>query len=334
MSWKGFVRSVNASVNRAKRESERQARQRQKELESQQRLAELESAAYEVELYENYIERLKSVHKDCSESIDWSSIKNIPPPSEPVQKSTNEQNAQAEYDNFKPGVLDKLLNTTEKRLDSLKQKISEAKLLDEREFQILQDEYQSQYKDWEESKSLAERVLKGDKNAYLEVINEMNPFSEIAELGSSLNFKIGDTGIIETSINVHGESLIPTESKSLLRNGKLSAKKLPKGTYYELHQDYICSCVIRVANELFAILPVDLVIVSAIDNILNTASGHMEEQPILSVAISRKTLEMLNLEQIDPSDSMKNFVHKMNFKKSSGFSPVQSINPSDLPMNK
>lgn len=51
----------------------------------------------------------------------------------------------------------------------------------------------------------------------------------------------------------------------------------------------------------------------------------MEEQPVLSVAFSRSTIDTLNVEAIDPSDAMKNFVHNMTFKKTAGFSPVSAL---------
>ena len=330
MSWKGFVRSVNASANKARRESERKARVRQRELEKAERLAEYEEAGTAVEIYENYIERLVSVHKDCSEQISWHDIKSTPPPVEPQKQSTNRENAKRKLDTFKPGIFDKLLKQTEKKLKSLQDDIHKADALDEQEYKDKLAKYKDEYKDWEDSKNLAEKLFANDKNACLEVIDEMNSFSEIAELGSSLYFRIGETGIIEASIQIHGKEIIPTESKSLLKSGKLSVKKIPVGTYNELHQDYVCSCVLRVANELYAILPIDMVIVTAVDNILNTATGHIEEKPIVSAAIPRETLQKLNLEQIDPSDSLNNFVHKMNFKKTSGFSAVESINPEDL----
>ncbi|MOA48903.1 hypothetical protein D3C78_1717160 [compost metagenome] len=76
-----------------------------------------------------------------------------------------------------------------------------------------------------------------------------------------------------------------------------------------------------------AILPDDLVIVTALDNVLNSSTGHVEEQPIFSVALSRSTVDGLNLEAIDPSDAMKNFVHNMNFKKGVGFSAVAALDP-------
>ena len=46
---------------------------------------------------------------------------------------------------------------------------------------------------------------------------------------------------------------------------------------------------------------------------------------ILSVKIMPETIQRLNLDMIDPSDSMRNFVHNMNFKKTSGFNEVDRV---------
>jgi len=92
--------------------------------------------------------------------------------------------------------------------------------------------------------------------------------------------------------------------------------------YYELYQDHICSAVLRVAREIFAHLPVDRVRINALSKIVNSQTGHLENSIILSVIIPRETLKLLNLRSIDPSDSMQNFVHAMNFRKTQGFRVV------------
>lgn len=72
-------------------------------------------------------------------------------------------------------------------------------------------------------------------------------------------------------------------------------------------------------------VPSGMLIVSAMTELLNTKTGHFEEQPILSAVIPMKTLDRLNFETIDPSDSMGNFVHLMDFKKIKGFAAIDPI---------
>ena len=88
--------------------------------------------------------------------------------------------------------------------------------------------------------------------------------------------------------------------------------------------------MLRVANETFALLPLETVIVTAVGDVLNTQTGHLDVKPLLSVVIPRSTLRRLDLEAIDPSDSMRNFVCRMDFKKNKGFMVVENIDPSGL----
>ncbi|WP_460161336.1 hypothetical protein [Pseudomonas sp. S2_B10] len=90
MTWKGTLRSMQASARRAERNSKRRQRElevRQKEFE---KMEVLEQAAYEVEVYENHIDLLLSVHKDCGERIDWSEFANQPPPIKPAALNAHE----------------------------------------------------------------------------------------------------------------------------------------------------------------------------------------------------------------------------------------------------
>jgi hypothetical protein len=133
-----------------------------------------------------------------------------------------------------------------------------------------------------------------------------------------------------TNLKTNGEDVIPSDIKTLIKTGKVSTKKMPKSQFYELYQDYICSCALRVSREIFAVLPTAMVIVNANGELLNSKTGHMEECTLLSVAIPRETIEKLNIDAIDPSDSLSNFVHNMSFKKTSGFGAVEKLTPADF----
>ena len=74
----------------------------------------------------------------------------------------------------------------------------------------------------------------------------------------------------ELFVLVKSEEIVPRETKSLLKSGKLSVKQMPKARFYEIYQDYVCGCVLRAGRELFALLPIRMVIVTAMANMLNT----------------------------------------------------------------
>lgn len=285
----------------------------------------LERAAYEHEVYLNHIEVLKSVHKDCTDPLDWESMTKFPEPGKPVKHFEHERRATEILDKYKPGFLDRVLKREKIKRTKLKNDVELAKGQDEVDYQRDYEKWEAELGDWRVNQELAKGLYSGLAKPRIDAINKFNPFSEIAELGSSLEFNAKDSKPLHVTLKVHGKDVLPKEKCSLLQSGKLSKKAFGVSEFNELHQDYVCSCAIRVAREVFSILTDDLVIVTALDNLLDKKTGHVVEAPVLSVAISRSTILGLNLDAIDPSDSMRNFVHNMRFKKTSGFEVVEVL---------
>lgn len=312
MGWKGTLRSIESVVRAAERDAMRRQRELDKQQKQYDKMQELEHAEYEVEIYENHIEIIQSLHKECGDSINWQEINSSLEPRNPKKL---ENAAKVKTESYTPGFIDKIFNRVDKKREEFERNISRAKAKDD-------ENYKNCISEWKESVVLSKLLLAGNGGAKIAAIKEFSHFSEITNLGSRVSFSIGDNSIIEATIHIHGDDIVPDEVKSLLKSGRLSVKKMPKGKFNELYQDYVCSCVLRVANELFSVIPDDLVVVTAIDELLNTKTGHLEKSPILSVCVSRSTLGSLNMDSIDPSDSMNNFIHNMSFKKTTGFESV------------
>ncbi len=330
MTWRGTLSSMQAAARRAEREAQRRQRELQKEQAQLERMQELERASYEVAAYENRVELLLSAHKECGERWDWEGLAAQAPPIEPSLSHDKEERARAGLENYNPGLLDKAFRRVEAKQRQLAEEVEGAIRRDEAEYHQALDTFREAQADWEDTRNLALRILSGDPSAYLEAIEEANPFADITSLGSSFDFQAEDQLIIRTAFHVNSDEVIPSEIKSLLRSGKLSVKQMPKGQFNELYEDYVSSCILRVAREVFALLPVEFVVATAFGTLLNTRTGQLEDQPIVSTAIPRKTLEKLNMDSVDPSDSMGNFIHRMNFNKRKGFSAVTPIDASEL----
>ena len=330
MGWKGTLRSIAAAQRRAEREALRRQRELERQRKKLEKMREMERAAYEVQVYENYLDVLNSVHKDCSDNWDWEALKSANPPAEPQKENRYENSAQRLLDSYKPSFIDKLLRRAEKKRVALENKVEEGRKKDESEHKNSMKEFEQKYEEWKSLRDLSTRILAGDEQAYIEAINQADIFEEIKQLGSWVEFKTHGNELIQATVHVNSEEVIPNETKTLLKSGKLSVKKMPKTRFYGLYQDYVCGCVLRVARELFALLPIEMTIVTAVAKLLNTATGHLEDQPILSVAIPRDTINGLNFSRLDPSDSMDNFVHKMKCLKTKGFRAVEEIAPTDF----
>ena len=330
MGWRGALRSIEAAGRRAERDARRQHNELVRQQKQYHKMLVREQAALEAQLYGNRVELLRSMHKESGPVWDWKGIKESPAPIPPVQKHDRERNAQLALDNFQPSFWDKLFRKAEAKRKLLTDAIEDAKAEDAREYLESVGRYQQEREEWQEKRDIAQRVLDGDLAAYREVFEEIAPFSEISDLGSSVQFRFDNPRLIEITLTIRGHDAIPTETKTLLQSGKLSTKKMPQGQFYDLYHDYICGCVLRVANETFALLPFETVIVTAVGDVLNSQTGHLEVKPLLSVVIPRSTLGKLELDAIDPSDSMQNFICRMNFKKNKGFMVVDKIDASTV----
>jgi hypothetical protein len=182
-------------------------------------------------------------------------------------------------------------------------------------------------------RALAHRVLSGDRLAFETALVEISTFGEFTTLGSALDFLVPDSSLVECGLVVNGLDSIPVEIKSLTSSGKLSSKPMPKARFHEIYQDHVCSCVLRVAREVFALLPVSDVIVTARVCVNDVLTARVVEQPVLSVAIPRQGLDELDFANLDPSDSMANFRCRGDAKvsrKSGEFVPIDPLKATDL----
>lgn len=183
------------------------------------------------------------------------------------------------------------------------------------------------YKEWEELKKFSESIVAGDTDAYLSVINEIRPYDDLLEYGSSFEVGTDRSDVLEVEFHVKSEEVVPNVELSVKESGELSEKEMSKTNYYSLMQDYVCSTMIRVARDSFALLPVERVYVHAVDEVLNTATGHQDEVTLVSVEFDRNKLQSLNMELIDPSDAITGFNNNMKFAKTTGFKAVERILP-------
>ena len=122
MSWKKTLNSMAAAQRRAERESLKKQRELQRKQKEIEKMEEFERATYEIEVHENRVEVLRSIHKESGEDWDWDGRKDSPPPQEPQKTNNNEIQARKTLDEYKPGLSDKLM----KRADSKRLELEKA----------------------------------------------------------------------------------------------------------------------------------------------------------------------------------------------------------------
>lgn len=309
---------MNLRVLRNKRRANAQKLQQEirKFFAEQEKLNELHQAMREVELYESTVKMLRTVHLEADEPFDWSSLRTNAPPIDDDGIGPREKQARQALAAYKPGFLDRILGKAHKQRTLLEEQIA-----------IAREEDQEALAIWKQQHALADKILNGDPTACVQAVELMKPFDDLAQLGSRFNCYLTDDEHPEIVIEflVYSRKIIPQEVKTLTKTGKLSISKMPVTRYHSLEQDYVCSTIFRIARDMFALLPIERLIVHATDYQMNKAIGRVELVTIVSVKIERQVLDTLNLEAIDPSEALKNFEHRMNFLKTKGFQPVDKL---------
>ncbi len=156
---------------------------------------------------------------------------------------------------------------------------------------------------WRFYHNIAEDILNGNIDTYLQLIYEVNPLDDLLAYGGEFQFGTDQASKIEVEFVVNESAL--SEAKT----------QLTTEDFNDLLQDYICSTAIRIARDMFALLPIQNTLVHAV----------YQDTLVLSVDYSRSILNKVKLQFSDPSDVTEKFMHNMNFSKFSGFEPIQVI---------
>ncbi len=324
VTFNGVMRSYGAAVRRAERDNQRRAREATKRFKEQQKRQIIEDSKQAVIDWNNYVSMIQSFHKNCTEGVNWIKMSHTPKPNKPTLLNTNEISADYSLKTYVPSFFDKFFGLTTKKVEKLKHKLEDSKKTDQKINKLAYEEFKQELSDWSKLQLIVQGLDKNDPEAYKDALDFFEPFDDIGELGGNISISF-QHNYIDIDLEINGAEIIPSFELKQTSTGKLSKKDMPKIRFNELYQDHVCSCVLRIARETFAYLPIKKVRINAVLDILNSNTGYLENKPVLSVIIVPSTLKSLNLNTIDPSDSMNNFVHNMNFNKSTGFKEVRRV---------
>ncbi len=320
MGLQASYRATQAAQKRQQREAKKRERELERENKEQAKLTVLEQARLEVDTYENSLEVLLSIHKEEPKTWDWQSMAASLAPVCPQRRQYHELRTQQTL----------AVARVPRDRDTL---IANARIHDDHEYQEALAGYTAEKSEWEGMSTLARRILAGDTDAYIQALESLNQFDELATVGSSFHFSVHGPRMLVCIAGIKEQGVIPTETKSLTAAGKVSVKTMPKGRFEEIYQDYLCGCVLRIAREILALLPVDTVIVTATADSVDPRTGTDIQRPVISVAIPRETAATLNYDRLDPSDALMQFTHRGEAKPSrpGNNDSIKPLEPEDLP---
>lgn len=249
------------------------------------------------------------LNKYCCDEISWNSVNNVKPPFDIEDSGPNKMKAIEKYDNFKPNFIEKIFKILgENRKNKLLHEIDEAEKKDE-----------AVYSSYRKLHILSENVISGNVDAYFQVIDEMRPFDRLLQHGSEIIIGTNDSNSFEVEFKANSETVIPKGKfkKELKDNDDM--------TYYEFVEKYICSSVLFIAKNIMNLIPVNKVVVHAVDNVVDVEKGIKNNITILSIVFDRENLNKLNLKTIDPVDALDYFICNIRHQKTSGFKSVERI---------
>ena len=278
-----------------------------------------------VELYDEHMDFLRLIHKTAGELINWSQLAVVIDPAAPTPDTEATNRARIEKDRYIPGLMDTLLFRSGRKQQELADLLRKAESRDAERNKIAMDKWQDFCSHCEAMRKMARNVLTKDVTAWAKALSLLRPFNALIGVVKNANvtWESNDRGVI--TILVDTENLVPVEVLTLTKRGKLSVKSMAQKQRWEFLEDVICAIAIRAARELFMALPARSVIVNCVTKGINSETGRMTEVNVLSIYYRRDEFLELGFDNLDPSDSFRNFRHNKEFKRGEGFRPVERV---------
>jgi hypothetical protein len=322
MGWKGTARSLNSALNEIQRDRQRAQRDYERQQAALAKMAEVERAVAEIELFEEYIDDLITLHHNDAPDVDWAGLAASSEPTYQAPAPTKPAAEKALAD-YKPG---RLHSKKRQARDggALEAAVVQAEQADEDAKAQSSKDHESAVEEWKRQVALAKRIMAEDRQAWSEAANQIDQLTG-GQYIRFIDLDVPPSGPPTVKFGLQEQDIVPSKKKSQLKSGKLSEKEMPKGEFYATYQDYVCGALLWVSNTMLGLIPIPQVVATGYVHRVNTATGHKEETPIISAQIVRDTIGEMNLSYVDPSDGMANFRHEMKFKKTQGFDAIAPI---------
>jgi hypothetical protein len=147
-----------------------------------------------------------------------------------------------------------------------------------------------------------------------------------------VTFEITGSGCVFIDVDLPEIEDMPNKTASVPQRGyKLSVKEMPAKKVQQLYARHIHGIGFRIIGETFASLPnIVTVILSAFSQRSNTATGHVVDEYLYSVKVSREKwsqINFANLDNLDITESLATFELRRNATKTGFFKAVDPFQP-------
>ncbi len=317
MGWSSITYSAPVHLLAPEREALLRYRFLDRQSKSQKLTAGLNRNILEVEKYHAKIKQICSVHQDCSQVTDWTKLVNSCAPQAPKPTTAQQTIARFKLESYKPSLADSIFGLVNSKQALLKQELDEAIQKDKEKYQRIKLDYAQKYDQWLALKILAKNILSGHISSFNAALYVFKPFEELKELGSRILVNFIKNNRAHINFLANNNLVIPSHTKSISCEEKLIINPIPSAYYFELCHIYLAAAVLRIAREIFALF--------SLEKILITGREHATAPPIISLIVSKLSLEKIRFDSISAPEALGYLEPRINFSSTEGFLPVESL---------
>ena len=289
--------------------------------EFEHKLARVEQQRVAITSMYSHAEEFVMLHRTVSERIDWVARARERAPQAEVPEASHEAAALSALEAYKPTLGARLSGRAREERAALESAVAAAREADAAE----RAEREAA---WLEETRLARRLLGGEPAALLAVVEWLDPFGALPKLGKRVQLSAPRPFMIAAELEVHIPDAIPRDLPVVDRDGSVEVATTPEGRFRVIYSDHVCSAVLRIARELFALTPVDTVLVTARGELPDASPGGTSAGVLVSVRFPRKEFSRLLFPTLQPLRAVQGFEHRMKFDVFRGFHRVEPLDPS------
>lgn len=253
---------------------------------------------------EGFLKQLVEFHKNCCETIDWQ--QKVLEPFHQGQMGPGEAEWARKLQSYRPVFFEKLLGLHKMRPMYWKHKKGQAGKVD-----------QKLYLEWETNLPFVQQVVNGDLDVWRGVVRDYATFHQNVSIARAYSLHTYDAETVECDIFLHPiDEMIPAKLEYTTKRGHIRYRDFPKTHRIELYESYVYSCLVRVARELFAVLPCETIY---LNGLLSTGENHY---PVISTIFERQSLKARGT---SPSRVIQAQRHFVTHKKRTGFHQINRV---------
>jgi hypothetical protein len=172
------------------------------------------------------------------------------------------------------------------------------------------------HKEWEQNYPFVWKVLTGDQEAWREAVRRYAVFYKKQEVATAFSLHLFNKDTVECDVFLHEiNEIIPNQIEKVTPKGYKRYFPMQKTQRLTLYEKYIYSCLARIVQDLFAVLPCKVIYINGI------LGSRYDHTPIISLVVERTTFNKRN----DPKKIFKDNRCLVEFKKRIGFNSINRV---------